>query len=85
MIFVLLILLKLIKVYSYLLIAYALLSWFPGAYNTWLGRILSDIVEPVLKPFQSFHLQFAGLDFTILIVILVMNFVSDLLIKILVG
>ena len=40
MIFVLIVLLKTIQFYSYLLIAYALLSWFPGAYNTGFGRLL---------------------------------------------
>ncbi|HGO0712054.1 TPA: YggT family protein, partial [Streptococcus pyogenes] len=34
MILILSILLRLIKVYTYLLIAYALMSWFPGAYDS---------------------------------------------------
>ncbi|EHI68562.1 YggT family protein [Streptococcus ictaluri] len=84
MIFILLVLLKLIKVYSYLLLGYALLSWLPGAYNSWIGRLISDLVEPVLKPFRSLNLQFAGLDFTIFLVVIGLNVLSDLLVRILI-
>ncbi|ASB96244.1 YggT family protein [Streptococcus equi] len=85
MIFILLILLKLIKVYSYLLLVYALLSWFPGAYDSWLGRLVSDIVEPILKPFRSLNLQFAGLDFTIYLVMIGLNVLSEILIRVLIS
>lgn len=52
MILILSILLRLIKVYTYLLIAYALMSWFPGAYDSKIGRLISGIVEPILKPLE---------------------------------
>ncbi|HCS98851.1 MAG TPA: YggT family protein, partial [Enterococcus faecalis] len=32
--------------YSGLLVIYALLSWFPGAYDSAFGRLLSRICEP---------------------------------------
>lgn len=82
MILILSILLRLIRVYSYLLIAYALLSWFPGAYNSWIGRLLSSIVEPVLKPFRALNLQFAGLDFTIFVIIIGLNFLAQILVRV---
>lgn len=66
MIFVLIVLLKTIQFYSYLLIAYALLSWFPGAYNTGFGRLLVQIVEPVIKPFQRLNLQLISRKYSIL-------------------
>ncbi|MGT2887018.1 YggT family protein [Streptococcus didelphis] len=81
MIFLLIVLLNIIKVYSYLLLVYALLSWFPSAYNTWVGRIISHLVEPVLRPFKKLPLQFAGIDFTIIVVMVALNFLSDLLIR----
>lgn len=65
-----------------MMLAYALLSWFPGAYDTWLGQLLSQLVEPVIKPFRKLHLQFAGLDFTILVVMLALNWLSRVLIMI---
>lgn len=82
MILILYILLRLIRVYSYLLIAYALLSWFPGAYNSWISRLLSGIVEPVLKPFRALNLQFAGLDFTIFVIIIGLNFLAQILVRV---
>ena len=68
-------------IYSLILVAFALLSWFPGAYQTSLGQLILRIVEPVLKPFQRFNLQFAGLDWTILIVIFLLNLVSGIILN----
>ncbi|MGT2933037.1 YggT family protein [Streptococcus catagoni] len=85
MLFILVLLLNIIKVYSYLLLAYALFSWFPGAYDTWVGRLISQLVEPVLKPFQKLPLQFAGIDFTIFVVMIGLNLLSDFLLRLFVG
>lgn len=70
---------RVIEVYSFLLIIYALLSWFPGAYDTAVGRIVRQLVEPLLKPFRSLRLQFGGLDFTVFIVMIALNFLKQLL------
>lgn len=83
MLLILVLLLNLIKVYSYLLLAYALLSWFPGAYNTWLGRLICQLVEPILNPFKKLPLQFAGIDFTVFVVMIALNFLSEFLIRLL--
>lgn len=82
MIFILLVLLKTIQFYSYLLLAYALLSWFPGAYHSWLGQLLVQLVEPLIKPFRRLNLQFMGLDFTIWAVMIALNVLSRILIAI---
>ncbi|MDN6491502.1 MAG: YggT family protein, partial [Leuconostoc sp.] len=39
---------KAIYFYSILLVIYALLSWFPGAYQSFLGKLLRKICEPYL-------------------------------------
>ncbi|WP_242257976.1 YggT family protein [Streptococcus thoraltensis] len=67
------ILARLVQVYSTLLVIYALLSWFPGAYQTKLGQILVAIVEPTLAPFRRLRLQFGGIDFTIVAVFFVLQ------------
>ena len=59
MAYVVLILARVVDIYSFLLVIYALLSWFPNAYDTWLGKLLVDIVEPIIKPFRRFDFQFA--------------------------
>lgn len=83
MILVLLILLKTIRVYSYILLAYALLSWFPGAYDSWIGRLVVQIVDPIIRPLRRFNLQFLGLDFTVIVAFFLLNMLSRFLILLL--
>ena len=70
---------RLIDVCSFLLLVYALLSWFPGAYQTRLGCLINQLVEPILKPFRNLALQFGGLDFTVWFVMIALNFLKRLL------
>lgn len=81
MVWIVNILYNLVRVYSFILVVYALLSWFPGAYQTSFGQLILRIVEPVLKPFQCFNLQFAGIDWTVLVVIFLLNFVSGIILN----
>ena len=67
---------NLFDLYSIALIVYALLSWFPGAYQTKFGEFLTRIVEPYLKLFRRLPLQFAGLDFTVWGAILALNLLN---------
>ncbi|HEL1613085.1 YggT family protein [Streptococcus suis] len=80
-----LILLKFVEIYSYLLFAYALLSWFPALFTSPLGRFLESLVSPLLKPFRRLNLQFMGLDLTVLVAMLVLNMGTRLLVQLLVG
>lgn len=70
---------RLIDLLSLTLVAYALLSWFPGAYETKLGQLLVQLVEPMIRPFRRLGLQFGGLDFTIFAMIMLLNFLKRLL------
>lgn len=67
----------LIRVYSFLLLVFALLSWFPNSYQTAIGRFILAAVRPILKPFQILPLQFGGLDWTVFVAIVVLNFLGD--------
>ena len=67
---------NLFDLYSIALIVYALLSWFPGAYQTKFGEFLTRIVEPYLILFRRLPLQFAGLDFTVWVAILALNLLN---------
>lgn len=67
---------NLFDLYSIALIVYALLSWFPGAYQTKFGEFLTRIVEPYLKLFRRLPLQFVGLDFTVWVAILALNLLN---------
>ncbi len=59
--------------YSILLMVYALLSWFPGGYQSGLGRFLAKICEPYIQLFDRLPLRIGGFDFTILAAILILN------------
>ncbi|MBV7389822.1 YggT family protein [Enterococcus sp. AZ103] len=81
-IFLLTILIRLVEVYTILLVVYALMSWFPGAYNTGLGRFLSRICEPFLNLFRRLPLQFGGIDFSIMAAVIVLNFAVRIIVRI---
>lgn len=65
---------RVVNIAEILLVVYALLSWFPGAYDTSLGRIIRQIVNPILAPFRRLNLVFAGVDFSIIVIVLLLNF-----------
>lgn len=69
---------NIIQIYSIILVIYALLSWFPGAPESALGQMVHRLVEPFLNLFKKLPLQFAGLDFTVLVAILLLNFLERL-------
>lgn len=73
----------LITLYTACLAVYALLSWFPGAYQSSFGRLLSNICEPYLRLFDRLNLSFGGLSFNIMIAIFVLQVGGKLLIRIL--
>ena len=65
---------RVVNLVEILLVIYALLSWFPGAYDTRLGRIIRQNVQPILAPFRRLNLAFAGIDFSIIVIVLLLNF-----------
>ena len=69
---------NIVQIYSIILVIYALLSWFPGAPESALGQMVHRLVEPFLSLFKKLPLQFAGLDFTVLVAILLLNFLERL-------
>ena len=48
-----LLIIRLIYIYSWALIIYILMSWFPNAENTAIGQFLAKICEPYLEPFRK--------------------------------
>lgn len=67
------ILMRVIEVYYILLGLYALLSWFPGAYHTWLGKVVRYFVDPIIQPIRKLRLQVGLLDFSVLVVFVLLN------------
>lgn len=55
-----------LEIYRYILLAYFLMSWLPGAYQSKLGEIMMRICEPYVGIFRRFippigMISFAGL------------------------
>lgn len=74
-------LLKLIQFYSYALIIYILLSWFPNARETGFGRFLAKISEPYLEPFRKIIPPLGMIDISPIVAIFLLNFASQGLIS----
>lgn len=70
---------RLVNLYTVLLVVYALLSWFPGAYQSALGKFLGRICEPFLDLFRRLPLQFGGIDFSVMAAIIALNFIMRIL------
>ncbi|WP_083378592.1 YggT family protein [Enterococcus timonensis] len=71
--------LEVVNIYSIALVIYALLSWFPGGYGSALGRFLTRICEPYLSIFRKLPLQFAGLDFSIIVALFGLQLLTRIL------
>lgn len=45
---------------GYAIVLQAILSWIPPLANSWFGRILDELTEPLLRPFRRFQIGGAG-------------------------
>lgn len=70
---------RVIDVYYIFLGLYALLSWFPGAYHTFLGRTVRYFVEPFLRPIMQLKLRVGFLDLSVLVAFVILNIAEYLL------
>ena len=64
---------SLIELYSWALIIYILMSWFPGARESSIGSFLARICEPFLEPFRRIVPPLGMIDISPLVAILVLN------------
>ncbi|CAM3926456.1 YggT family protein [Bacillus cereus] len=62
-----------IQIYSYALIIYILLSWFPGARESAFGDFLARICEPYLEPFRRFIPPLGMIDISPIVAIFTLN------------
>ncbi len=72
-----------IDLYSFLLVIYALMSWIPRLYETAIGRFLTGICEPFLSLFRRLPLQFAGLDFSVVVALIALEVIRYIIVMIL--
>lgn len=81
MIFLIRMIYNAVDIYSLILVAFAVMSWFPGAYESSLGRWIVALVKPVLAPLQRLALQIAGLDLSIWVAIVLVRFLGENLVR----
>ncbi|BDS88971.1 YggT family protein [Streptococcus pneumoniae] len=81
MIFLIRMIYNAVDIYSLILIAFAVMSWFPGAYESSLGRWIVALVKPVLAPLQRLPLQIAGLDLSVWVAIVLVRFLGENLVR----
>ena len=72
--------------YSFLVLAYCLLSWFPirsGGLMEDIAAVLQSIVGPYLNLFRRFLPPMGGIDWAPVLAILVLNLLENLIIRLL--
>ncbi len=62
-----------LRVYSIILLIYAILSWIPDLRGNWV-RYFAMLVEPVLSPLRRIIPPLGGLDLSFLVLILALNY-----------
>ncbi|OIU72296.1 YggT family protein [Rossellomorea aquimaris] len=63
----------LIQLYSWALIIYILMSWFPNAKESSIGQFLARICEPYLEPFRRFVPPLGMIDISPIVAFIVLN------------
>ncbi len=74
--FIISILSTLIYYYSWALIIYILMSWFPNARSSGIGQFLGRICEPYLEPFRRFIPSIGMIDISPIVAFMVLNFAT---------
>ncbi|KIL44810.1 YggT family protein [Jeotgalibacillus soli] len=65
-----------LTLYSYALIIYILLSWFPNARESSFGQMLGRICEPFLEPFRRFIPPLGMIDISPIVAIITLRLAS---------
>lgn len=63
-----------IQAYSFMIIAYILMSWFPNARESSIGQFLGSLVEPFLSPFRRIIPPIGMIDISPIVAILALRF-----------
>lgn len=80
--FVVAVIMQLISLYSWALIIYILMSWFPNARESSIGQFLGRICEPYLEPFRRIVPPLGMIDISPIVAFLVLKLASAGLLEI---
>ena len=69
-----------LQAYSFIMIAYAVVSWIPSIRGRW-SDYLAMLVEPVLVPMRRFIPPAGGFDLSFLVVLLIVQIVNGTIVR----
>ncbi|WP_431029402.1 YggT family protein [Lysinibacillus sp. LZ02] len=69
-------------IYTFMLIAYILLSWIPAAQDSAVGRFLATVCEPYLGFFRKFIPAIGMIDISPIVALFVLRFIQEGLLKV---
>ncbi|MEY8751341.1 YggT family protein [Alkalicoccobacillus gibsonii] len=72
-----------ITLYTLLIFAWVLMSWFPNARESSIGQMIGRLVEPYIDIFRQFVPQIGMIDLSPLVALLVIRFAGNGLIYLL--
>jgi len=73
------------QIVIWIMIARILLSWFPNI--NWYNqpfKAMKDITDPILEPFRKIIPPFGGFDFSPIIAFMAVNFIREIVLRILI-
>ncbi|SDG95603.1 YggT family protein [Alteribacillus persepolensis] len=62
------------QLYSWMIIIYILMSWFPNARESSFGQMLGSLVEPYLEPFRKIIPPLGMIDISPIVAIVALHF-----------
>lgn len=75
------ILIYILNIYSFILLARVLMTWIPNLdYNNPIVKFLFQATEPVLKPIRNALPQSGGIDFSPIVVFILISVITRMLI-----
>ena len=73
-------------IYRWIVLARIIMSWLPeGDYYNPMVRFVYKVTEPVLAPFRQLLPAIGGIDFSPIVVFLVLDFVRRFLVRLLIS
>ncbi|MFC0214171.1 YggT family protein [Paenibacillus chartarius] len=64
------------QIYTYMIIGYILLSWFPNARESFIGNLLGRLTEPYLSIFRRIIPSIGPIDISPIVALIALNFVG---------
>lgn len=70
------ILATIIQIFYYMLLARMVISFVPKLRHNPIGQVIYNVTEPVLAPFRGLIPPMGGLDFSPMILFVILNFIQ---------